>query len=51
MIDLGRLRWRYRRGMLELDLVFGESLEHAYQNLDRSAQAVFSAWEEEAELV
>ena len=31
-----RLRWRCRRGMLELDLLLNQFLDQGYQYLDRS---------------
>lgn len=35
------LRWACRRGMLELDLLLGNYLEHAYLELAASEQALF----------
>ena len=32
--DLDRLRWRCRRGLLELDLVFGRFLDRHLERLD-----------------
>ncbi|MCW8955782.1 MAG: succinate dehydrogenase assembly factor 2 [Gammaproteobacteria bacterium] len=31
-----RLRWRCRRGMLELDLLLNQFLDHGYQKLDKT---------------
>lgn len=39
---LARLRWRCRRGMLELDLLLREFLQHGYNDLDRSGRAAFA---------
>lgn len=39
--DLARLRWRCRRGLLELDLVFGAFLDHGYQDLDETEKQTF----------
>ncbi|MEO1765660.1 succinate dehydrogenase assembly factor 2 [Thiobacter aerophilum] len=41
--ELARLRWRCRRGMLELDLVLLRFLETAYPRLDAAGQAAFRA--------
>lgn len=43
MSEINRLRWRCRRGMLELDLVLGEFLEQRYIDLPESQQAAFEA--------
>ncbi len=39
---LRRLRWRCRRGLLELDLVFEKFLEQKYQILEPSQQDAFN---------
>lgn len=39
--EFNRLRWRCRRGMLELDAWLGGFLEAAYPGLDRAEQAAF----------
>ncbi|WP_460034431.1 FAD assembly factor SdhE [Methylothermus subterraneus] len=39
--DLGRLRWRCRRGMKELDLVLAAYLECAYPGADPVEQKAF----------
>lgn len=36
-----RLRWACRRGMLELDVLLGNFLEHAYLHLQPSEQELF----------
>lgn len=36
-----RLRWSCRRGMLELDILLGNFLEHAYLQLSPLEQALF----------
>ncbi len=42
MNDIGRLRWRCRRGMKELDLVLLRFLEQDYPGLDPRQQADFA---------
>lgn len=39
----GRLRWRCRRGMKELDLVFSSFLEHVYPTADAGLRSAFEA--------
>lgn len=39
--ELGRLRWQCRRGMLELDLIFTDFLDHRYAALDEPARRTF----------
>lgn len=39
--DLARLRWRCRRGLLELDLVLGSFLDRGYQHLDELEKQAF----------
>lgn len=39
--ELSRLRWRCRRGMLELDLLLQPFLDAGYENLDESEQGLF----------
>ena len=41
MSELSRLRWRCRRGMLELDLLLGGFLDHCYQMEQRPVQVAF----------
>jgi antitoxin CptB len=41
MGDLDRIRWRCRRGLLELDLVLKAFLERGYDRLGPEEQAVF----------
>jgi antitoxin CptB len=43
MNTLNRLRWKCRRGMLELDLVLQQFLERDYAALDASSQQAFEA--------
>ena len=43
MSEMNRLRWKCRRGMLELDLVLQQFLERDYVALDRAAQQAFDA--------
>jgi len=38
---LRRLRWQCRRGLLELDLLFGRFLEHHYSALNMEEQGAF----------
>ena len=42
MSEINRLRWRCRRGMLELDLVLGDFLEQRYIDLPAHQQAAFA---------
>jgi len=41
MADKDRLRWRCRRGMLELDLLLNAFLDQGFQLLDPGEQSVF----------
>ena len=41
MSELNRLRWKCRRGMLELDLVLNQFLEQDFSTLDVPAQQAF----------
>lgn len=41
MSEMNRLRWKCRRGMLELDLVLNRFLEQDYSALDAAAQQAF----------
>jgi len=41
--NLERVRWRARRGLLELDIVLGRFIEQHYAGLDEAQQAVFDA--------
>lgn len=41
MSELARLRWKCRRGMLELDLLLRDFLERGYGQLDTDAQRCF----------
>ena len=40
--DLGRLRWKCRRGMLELDMVLLPFLDEHYRQLSESQKNVFT---------
>ena len=40
-VQLRRLRWRCRRGLLELDLLLGRFLTNNYGNLDDQGQRCF----------
>jgi antitoxin CptB len=42
MGELDRLRWRCRRGMLELDLLLQGFLDKGYPQLDEAQQIIFS---------
>lgn len=42
MISVNELRWRCRRGMLELDTVLTEFLETAYPRLNPAQQQAFA---------
>ena len=39
--NLERVRWRSRRGMLELDIVLGRFIEKEYAQLDETGQRAF----------
>ncbi len=41
MKELERVRWRCRRGLLELDIVLGRFVEQRYAGLDEAQQAAF----------
>lgn len=41
MSELDRVRWRCRRGLLELDLVLGRFVEEQYPALDAAGQDAF----------
>ena len=38
MSELARMRWKCRRGMLELDLLLRDFLDSGYQDLDAAGQ-------------
>ncbi len=40
-VELARLRWRCRRGLLELDIVLGRFVERQYAGLDQAQKVVF----------
>ena len=41
MKELERVRWRVRRGLLELDIVLGRFIEVYYEQLDEVEQQTF----------
>lgn len=41
MSELARMRWKCRRGMLELDLLLRDFLDSGYQDLDEAGQGLF----------
>ena len=41
-VSMERIRWRCRRGLLELDIVLGRFIKH-YANLDSRQQVVFDS--------
>jgi antitoxin CptB len=41
MADEDRLRWRCRRGMLELDLMLNDFLDQGLEQLDAGEQSIF----------
>jgi antitoxin CptB len=43
MKNLERVRWRSRRGLLELDIVLGRFVEAHYMQLDENEKKVFEA--------
>jgi len=40
--ELNRMRWRCRRGMLELDILLGRFVETRYASLDADGRAALS---------
>lgn len=40
-LELQRLRWRCRRGLLELDIVLGRFIENRYPQLDEQQRVSF----------
>ena len=43
MKELERVRWRIRRGLLELDIVLGRFVEAHYEQLDEAGKRAFEA--------
>lgn len=43
MSENGRLRWRSRRGMLELDIVLHKFIDERYSSLDAQDKLAFEA--------
>jgi antitoxin CptB len=41
MKDLERIRWRSRRGLLELDIVLGRFIDKHYAQLDEAGKSAF----------
>jgi antitoxin CptB len=41
--NIERVRWRSRRGLLELDIVLGRFIEQEYAQLDEAGQRAFEA--------
>ena len=41
MSELSRLRWRCRRGMLELDILLGTFLDNGYLEVSQEVQTAF----------
>ena len=50
MSDLSRLRWRCRRGVREMDILFQGFLTSCYPALDMDQQRMFEALLNEADL-
>ncbi|HET9415024.1 MAG TPA: succinate dehydrogenase assembly factor 2 [Pseudolabrys sp.] len=42
MAEFDRIRWRCRRGLLELDLVLNRFLEHRFERLDAEERRLFN---------
>lgn len=42
-VFLERVRWRCRRGLLELDIVLGRFVEQSYAQLDEAGRVTFDA--------
>jgi len=43
MKDIERMRWRCRRGLLELDIVLGRFVERHYASLEEGERQAFDA--------
>lgn len=43
MKNIERMRWRCRRGLLELDIVLARFVEHHYAELDEAGKQAFEA--------
>lgn len=43
MKNLERIRWRCRRGLMELDIVLGRFIEAHYERLDETEKQAFEA--------
>ncbi|MCE9685331.1 succinate dehydrogenase assembly factor 2 [Shewanella sp. AS16] len=41
LMNIARVRWACRRGMLELDVLFQPFVEHEYQHLSDADKALF----------
>ncbi len=41
MKELERVRWRCRRGLLELDIVLGRFIEHRYPKMENEQRIIF----------
>lgn len=41
LMNIARVRWACRRGMLELDVLFQPFIEHVYQDLSDDDKAAF----------
>ena len=50
MMELSKLRWRCRRGIKEMDVLFEQYLERYYTALDDTQKNHFEAFLEEADL-
>ncbi len=50
MSELSRLRWRCRRGIKEMDLIFEHFLEQQYAELSTAQKSLFSQILEENDL-
>ena len=42
MIDAGKIRWKCRRGMLELDMILDNFYEHQFQTLTGDEKILFN---------
>jgi antitoxin CptB len=51
MKEMERVRWRCRRGMLELDIVLERFIERHYASLDPVQQAAFDALLDRSDMV
>ncbi|QTS84082.1 Antitoxin CptB [Coxiella endosymbiont of Amblyomma nuttalli] len=50
MIDSGKIRWKCRRGMVELDIILENFYEHNFQTLTEDEKNLFDKLLDESDL-